>query len=93
MAALGWKADTRLGRKSALTNTGHSVALGEADLNGSYRPEAGYCSQSDSVAIIHSKLYVRGIFGIVVDPMPLRLIRGVWCKHDIRYESLRVAIV
>jgi hypothetical protein len=40
MAGLGWKADTRPGRMSALTNTGLSEALKRPDLNVRYRPEA-----------------------------------------------------
>jgi hypothetical protein len=37
MAALEWKADTRPGRMSALTDTGRSAALKRADLNVSMR--------------------------------------------------------
>jgi len=40
MTALGWKADTRPGRVTALTNTRQSDALNWPDLDGSYRPEA-----------------------------------------------------
>ena len=35
MTALGWKADTRPGRMSALAEIGHSEALRKPDLNGS----------------------------------------------------------
>ena len=40
MTALGWKADTRSGRMSALTDTGRSEVLKRADLNDRFRPRA-----------------------------------------------------
>lgn len=40
METLGWKADNRPGRMSALTDTGRSATLKRPDFNDSYRPGA-----------------------------------------------------
>ena len=65
MTALGQIADTRLGRMSVLTDTGHSELLRTLEMNVRFRPEA----PPSITFYANVKRYLHGKFVRIVTPL------------------------